>query len=144
MKNKICSIGMIGIVLSAVLIAGNKQKSMLESVEMTDAVESKKEMKESGEACSYYVKFLWIDTKRDDSGRSVSGKLHETQGECEGTVFPAVKVTGMTDEAVQKKLNEHLQEGLREFILNERWIHKGYRQELLQKTKIYISYKSER
>ena len=71
-------------------------------------------------------------------------KLHETQGECDGTVFPAVKVTGMTDEAVQKKLNEHLQEGLREFIQNERWIDKGYRQELLQKTKIYISYKSER
>lgn len=71
-------------------------------------------------------------------------KIRETQGECDGTVFPAVEVTGLTDEALQTRINAHLQEGLKGFIKNEGWEDKTWRQELLDKTKIYISYKSDR
>ena len=280
MKNKICSIGIIGIVLFAVWMTGKKQQGMPESAEMNIAmdielsdieVQSAEEAEQAEEKYSYYVYFQWVDSEnskpenrygqrimwllpsdsyslahreqinrllieegksrlpdgeetewwdaasihvdyqsdrylfwhyispvqlpqeckwedlyfgldveegkllehpydlylypwRDDEkpylkmeecwGKTVEEQaadyekteyeLLKTQGECDGTGFPAVKVTGMADEAVQKRINECLQEGLRTFIENGEWSDKEYRQELLNKTKIYISYKSDR
>lgn len=88
----------------------------------------------------------WKRTVKEQiaSYRTTAYELLETQGECDGAVFPVVKVTGMANEVVQKRINEQLQEGLRKFIENEGWRDNEYRQDLLDKTKIYISYKSDR
>ncbi len=82
--------------------------------------------------------------EQDADQRIARYEIRETQGECDGTVFPAVEVTGLTDEALQTRINGRLQEGLKRFIENEGWEDKAWRQELLDKTKIYISYKSDK
>lgn len=82
--------------------------------------------------------------EQDADHRITRYEVRETQEECDGTVFPAVEVTGWMDEALQMRINGHLQEVLKEFIENEGWEDKAWRQELLDKTKIYISYKSDK
>lgn len=71
--------------------------------------------------------------------------LHGIQGECDGTIFPAVEVRGLADEMIQNRINEHLQEGVRACIENEGWEDDtDRRQYLFDETKIFISYKSDR
>lgn len=71
--------------------------------------------------------------------------LHEIQAECDGIVFPAVEVLGLADKVIEKKINEHLQEGIRACIENEGWGgNKDEKQKLFDKTRIYVSYKSDR
>ena len=72
MKNKICSIGIIGIVLFAVWMTGKKQQGMPESAEMNIAmdielsdieVQSAEEAEQAEEKYSYYVYFQWVDSE---------------------------------------------------------------------------------
>lgn len=89
----------------------------------------------------------WEETvEEQDMIQSEKGyTLHEIQAECDGIVFPAVKVSGLADKVIEKKINEHLQEGIKAFIENEGWNgDEDDRQEVFGRTKIYISYKSDR
>lgn len=89
----------------------------------------------------------WEETvEEQDMMQSEKGyTLHEIQAECDGIVFPAVEVSGLTDKVIEKKINEHLQEGIKAFIENKGWNgDEDDRQELFGRTKIYISYKSDR
>ena len=56
MKNKICSIGIIGMVLFAVWMTGKKQQSMPE-------VQSAEEVEQAEEKYSYYVYYQWVDSE---------------------------------------------------------------------------------
>ncbi len=93
------------------------------------------------------MKDSWEKTvEEQDMAQSEKGyTLHEIQAECDGTVFPAVEVAGLADKVIEKRINEHLQEGLKACIENEGWNGDiDGRQELFDRTKIYISYKSDR
>lgn len=81
------------------------------------------------------------DAEQNEKGYS----LHETRSECDGIVFPVVEVSGLEDETIQERINEHLQEGLKAFIKNVGWEDDtDQRQYLFDQTKTYISYKSDR
>lgn len=80
------------------------------------------------------------DAEQNEKGYS----LHGTWSECDGIVFPVVEVSGLENETIQKRINEHLQEGLKAFIENVGWEDDIYqRQYLFDQTKIYVSYKSD-
>jgi len=83
--------------------------------------------------------------EQDENQRETGYVLLEIQAECDGIVFPAVEVSGLADKVIEKKINEHLQEGIRACIENEGWGgNKDEKQELFDKTRIYVSYKSDR
>ena len=95
-----------------------------------------KEMKESWEKTVEEQ-----DAEQNEKGYS----LHETRSECDGIVFSVVEVSGLENETIQKRINEHLQEGLKAFIENVGWEDDtDRRQYLFDQTKIYVSYKSDR
>lgn len=71
-------------------------------------------------------------------------ELNQSLIECNGTVFPVVKVTGLKDEAKQERINQILQEPLKACIRNEGWEDYESRQKIFNSTQIYISYKSKR
>lgn len=89
----------------------------------------------------------WEKTvEEQDACQSERGyALHEIQSECDGTTFSTVEVTGLADEEIQKRINGHLQEGLRACIENEGWEDGTDRRQLLfDETRIFVSYKSAR
>ena len=83
--------------------------------------------------------------EQDALQREKGYALHEVRSDCDGTFFPAVAGTGLEDDIVQERINGHLQEGMKACIENKGWEdYRERRQSLFDKTKIFISYKSDR
>lgn len=83
--------------------------------------------------------------QQDETQKETGYALREIQAEYDGIFFSAVEVSELADKVIEKRINEHLQEGLKACIENEGWNgNKDEKQELFDKTRIYVSYKSDR